>query len=255
MNHFLLIDDGYTHEAYLAAVPGVHEALTITFRPMIREERDLAAQATSRQTSGAAATDLLAQAIAAHVTTWSEPQAISAEVIQKLAPELFDKLYATIAGKRPSDPLPEIGQAPEAYDEAADLNNLIEGVALLLLYPGPASIDCDQCAIWIYDLATGQRQTVRTGPDRREVPQPRPAGVPTPCTSCPKQSPDRARQLQLSAKNQRTYQLWRWAKATQFHCVPNHLKHDPILARNFAHLDDVARQVHQTQRSTQGAPS
>jgi len=113
----------------------------------------------------------------------------------------------------------------------------------LLLHPGPASIDCDLCAKWIYDLETGQRQTVRVGPHRREIPQPRPAGVPTPCAACPKQNPDQAQRLRLSPKNRKTFQLWRYAQATHFHCVPEHLRRDPFLARNFAQLDEVARQV------------
>ncbi|QDU75433.1 hypothetical protein Pan97_24650 [Bremerella volcania] len=255
MNHLLFNDDGYTHEACITAEPGIHDALTFTYRPMTQEECDLVSQAIARQTSGASATRLLAQTIAVHVTSWSMPREISTDEIKQLVPSLFDKLYATIAGKRPSDPLPDTGQVPEAYREGVDLTNLIEGVALLLLHPGPASIDCDQCAAWIYDLETGQRQTVRTGPDRREVPQPRPAGVPTPCASCPKQNPTNARRLKLSTKNRQTYELWRRAKATHFHCVPNHLKRDPIVARNFAHLDDVAKQVQRLQRSTAGEPS
>ncbi|MFN3151385.1 hypothetical protein [Bremerella sp.] len=252
MNHLPFNEDGYTHDACIAAVPGIHSALVFTYRPITRDERELVAEAIAQQTTAKSATELLAQVIAVHVTSWNLASEITPDAIKQLPPELFDKLYATITGMRASDPLPDTGDQPNAYDEQADLNNLIEGTALLLLHPGPASIDCQQCAAWIYDLETGQRQTVRTGPDRREVPQPRPAGVPTPCASCPKQNPEHARRLQLSAKNRRTFQLWRCAKATHFHCVPHHLKHDTILARNFAHLDDVARQVEWLQQTTAG---
>lgn len=252
MTNLLLSDDGYTHDACIAATPDIHSALVFTYRPIMHDERELVVEAIARQTTAKSATDLLAQVIAVHVTSWNLACDISPDEIKQLPPELFDKLYATITGMRASDPLPDTGQRPTPYDEQADLNNLIEGTALLLLHPGPASIDCQQCAAWIYDLETGQRQTVRTGPDRREVPQPRPTGVPTPCASCSKQNPEHARRLQLSAKNRRTFQLWRCAKATHFHCVPHHLKHDAILARNFAHLDDVARQVERLQQSTAG---
>lgn len=254
MNQHHFIDDGYTHEACLQESPGVHDQVVFTFRPIPHEQQALIAQAVARHTSAAAATELLAEVIAAHLTSWNLPSDITANVVNSLAPPLFDKLYATITSQRASDPLPTTGHVPDAYREEADLNNLIDGVALLLLHPGPASIDCDACARWIFDLETGQRQMVRTGADRREVPQPRPAGVPTPCASCPKQSPEHAQALQLSDKNMQTYRLWRYARATHFHCVPNHLKHDLILARNFAHLDDVSRQVQQQQQSRKGEP-
>ncbi|PQO33331.1 hypothetical protein C5Y96_10795 [Blastopirellula marina] len=121
-------------------------------------------------------------------------------------------------------------------------------MALQLLHPGAASIDCSDCAKWLYDLKTGKRQTVRTGASRQEVPQPRPSGVPTPCSSCPKQNPQHAERLKLTDKNWRTYQLWRRARATHFHCVPDRLKSDPILARNFAELDQVFRLIEQSQQ-------
>ncbi|MEW4564717.1 hypothetical protein AB1K70_19410 [Bremerella sp. JC770] len=255
MNHFtlrdhhLLNDDGYTHEACIAASTGIHDALTFAFRPILYEERQRIAQAIRRQADSKSATNLLAEVIAAHLVAWNLSSEITADAVQQLVPALFDKVYATLAGARSSEPLPTTGRAPEAFDEQADLNNLLQGVSLLLLHPGAAAIDCDQCVQWIYDLETGQRQTVRTGADRREVPQRRPAGVPTPCATCPKQSPARAQHLTLSAKNRRTYHLWRCARATHFHCVPNHLRSDPILARNFAHLDDVARRAELLPRS------
>lgn len=249
-----LIDDGYTHEAYIAAVPGMHDAVACTFRPIPHHQQQRIALAVARCTTAAAATELLGNVIAAQVIRWNLPGEITAQELATLAPPLFDKLYAILTSQRASDPLPTTGHVPEAFREEADLHNLIDGAALLLLHPGAAAIDCDACARWIYDLETGQRQTIRTGANRREVPQPRPAGVPTPCASCPKRSPEHALALQLSAKNERTYRLWRHARATHFHCVPDHLKHDPILANNFAHLDDVARQVGQAQQACKGQP-
>ncbi|WP_207398182.1 hypothetical protein [Bremerella alba] len=123
MTDLLFIDDGYTHEACLAAVPGLHAALVFTYRPMTHEARDQVAQAVARQTSGTTATELLAHAIAAHVTTWNASCEVSADEIQKLVPGLFDKVYAILAGARPSDPLPDTGQVPEAYQAEADLKN------------------------------------------------------------------------------------------------------------------------------------
>ncbi|RCS43935.1 hypothetical protein DTL42_18285 [Bremerella cremea] len=118
----------------------------------------------------------------------------------------------------------------------------------MVLHPAAASLDCNDCAKWIVDLQTGHTQTVRVGPSRTEVAMARPPGVPTPCASCPKQNPEQARRLKLSRKNEQTYQLWLRARATFGHAIPAHLKHDLLLARNFAELDqlhaaiDLARQ-------------
>lgn len=111
------------------------------------------------------------------------------------------------------------------------------------LHPGAAAIDCEDCKQWIYDLETGKRALVRVGPDRGERPQPRPPGVPTPCGECPKKNPENAAQIKLTPKNRQTLDLWRRARATQFQCVPEHLRSDPILARNFAELDWVTQYV------------
>lgn len=116
----------------------------------------------------------------------------------------------------------------------------------MLLHPGAASIDCEDCKQWIYDLETGKRELVRMGSDRREVPQPRPPGVSTPCSSCPKKNPENAEELKLSEKNRKTYQLWKMAKTSNFRCIPDELAQDPILLRNFAELDEIIRQVEQS---------
>jgi len=123
MTNYLLLDDGYTHEACVAEAPGVHAELVFTYRPLIREERALVAEATRQQTNSTSATKLLAETIAAHLTTWTLPHDISADAIGQLVPDLFDKLYAILAGTRPSDPLPGSGLVPIAYDEGADLKN------------------------------------------------------------------------------------------------------------------------------------
>ncbi|PQO33330.1 hypothetical protein C5Y96_10790 [Blastopirellula marina] len=123
MNNLIFIDDGYTHEACIAEVSGIHGTLCITYRPMTHEERDQVAQSLVRETSGKSATDVLAQAIASHLSTWNIPLEIKTQNVKKLMPSLFDKLYATICGSRPSDPLPHSGQQPESYREGDDLKN------------------------------------------------------------------------------------------------------------------------------------
>lgn len=118
---------------------------------------------------------------------------------------------------------------------------------MLLLHPGPASIDCEDCQEWLYDLDTGKRQTIGQG--ERERPIPRPKGTDTPCEECPKGSPSNAEILKLSPRNRKTYELWRRAKATGGHAVPDHLRADAILARNFAELDQVTQTIDQVRQT------
>lgn len=108
-----------------------------------------------------------------------------------------------------------------------------------MLHPTVAAIDCVDCAQWIFNLQTGQRETVRIGPQRIPVPQRRPAGIPTPCASCPKLSPQQAELWRLSRKNEQTYHLWQRAQATFGRAIPDHLEQDTLLARNFAELDQL----------------
>lgn len=123
MKNLPWLDDGYTHQACIAAVPGQHDTLVFTYRPLISEQRSYIAAAIAQQTSVNAATEILAQAIVTQVTTWNRSTALLVDHVTKLTPSLFDKLYATIAGVRSSDPLPTTGCVPEAYREGADLKN------------------------------------------------------------------------------------------------------------------------------------
>lgn len=124
-----------------------------------------------------------------------------------------------------------------------------------MLHPAAASIDCGDCARWIINLQTGERETVRVGPGRIEVPQPRPSGLPTPCASCPKKNPENAQRLKLNRKNEQTYRLWQRAQATFGHAIPEHLKQDVLLARNFAELDQLHATIAQARQQQRFAPA
>lgn len=53
----------------------------------------------------------------------------------------------------------------------------------------------------------------------------------------------------LSEKNYQTYQFWRRCKASNFRYMPAHLEKDPIVARNFAALDDLQFQLKESRRN------
>lgn len=109
------------------------------------------------------------------------------------------------------------------------------GAGLWLFHPGAASIDCELCAKFIYDLETGQVQTYRAGPSLDVKPCLRPTDSPTPCDRCPKQSPEHAKSLELSEKNAATWALYRRHRAA---ALPEDAL-DGQTRDNFAVLDEL----------------
>ncbi len=107
---------------------------------------------------------------------------------------------------------------------------------LLLFHPGAARIDCRECGKFIYDLETGELKTYAATVDgeRVKLPQVRPAGTPTPCNLCPKQSPAQAAEFELSEKNWQTYAFYLQARAVG---LTDQERSDPIVRKNFAIID------------------
>jgi hypothetical protein len=110
---------------------------------------------------------------------------------------------------------------------------------LILFHPGVASFTCEDCRKYIYDMDSGKPKTYKAGPKREEKPMLRPANTKTPCEKCPRKSPEEAHHYELSDRNSKTWLLYRRAHATQFHFLHDAEKKDPLLARNFAILDEL----------------
>ena len=122
------IDDGYTEDGYLAAEKGFHGELSFRFRPMLPEQRDGIDQVTIKEGS-VKGCKAIATAIANKVSSWSLKNAKGEDVpitpanAGRLRPRLFDKLWAVIAGRMPSDPKPDAGS-----EECGDyVTQLLEG--------------------------------------------------------------------------------------------------------------------------------
>lgn len=108
---------------------------------------------------------------------------------------------------------------------------------LWLFHNGAASIPCEQCKEFVFNIETGEKQTYKSGPERKELPLLR-SGSPTPCDSCPKESPERAKEMELTPKNWQAFQWYQEARATG---LSDAEKNDPIVRRIFAALDPVTR--------------
>lgn len=112
---------------------------------------------------------------------------------------------------------------------------------LLWYHPGPASVDCEDCKRYVYDLERGVRRTYKSGAKRTERPQLRPKGTPLQCAQCPKESPERARVLVLSPRNRLTLRLYEEVRATSGVCLTDAMKRDRVLMRNLADLSELDR--------------
>lgn len=110
---------------------------------------------------------------------------------------------------------------------------------LVLFHPGAARIDCQECAKYVYDLATGEPQTYRSGPDRTELPLARPAGTLPPCEKCPKESPERAKDIELSAKNWAAYGHYLECRTVG---LSDGERRDPLVRRNAGIIDRAVRE-------------
>ena len=108
---------------------------------------------------------------------------------------------------------------------------------MLLVHPGPASIDCDDCQKFIYDLETGQRKQV--GRKGHRKPQPRPPGIPLQCGNCPKRSLAESKKIELSEKNRLAYRAWAEVKATYGKAMSERMAADGIVRQNFSIIDSV----------------
>jgi hypothetical protein len=114
---------------------------------------------------------------------------------------------------------------------------------LILFHPGPAKLDCETCQKYVTDLDRGEVETYGVGePDehgkRQQLPQVRPQGTFPPCIRCPKQSPERAKEHELSEKNWRAFAHYQEAKAVG---VTEEERRDPIVRRNFSVIDQVVK--------------
>lgn len=116
-------------------------------------------------------------------------------------------------------------------------------MTLILAHPEAAAVSCSTCKAWVH------------GPDwkvvkRGGVPQARPPGMPTPCHSCPKESPAKAAQLELTAANRQTLRLFLRSRATAGACLNEEERNDELLLRNFALIDVIFRRWEREQQTT-----
>jgi hypothetical protein len=106
------------------------------------------------------------------------------------------------------------------------------------VHPGPASIDCNDCAKHVYNLQTGEVETFEIE-DGKRLPILRTG--PTPCDSCPKGSPENGRKLELDWRNRRAVDLYHRMRSTPGARLPKHLEDCTVTQRNFYLIENTIR--------------
>lgn len=126
------IPDGYSEPGYIRANPGSHDELRFVYRPMLVADR-----AVLLTTAGKLAPDLqqrsYGKAIAARLVSWSvtdskgAPVQPSEDVVLRLRPTLFNRLFDVVAGINPNDHDPIAAADAQTVDEQARLDAAIAG--------------------------------------------------------------------------------------------------------------------------------
>lgn len=106
---------------------------------------------------------------------------------------------------------------------------------------------CSECKRWIYD-AQGNIE-VRRG---RKVPN---TSGRTPCSTCPKESPEKASQYELTAQNMAAVHFYYTTRAMRGANLSERMKTDAILQRNFAIIEQVVRPLEARQAITSAIES
>lgn len=112
-------------------------------------------------------------------------------------------------------------------------------MSLLLRDPELAGRSCSDCQTWHYKpdgtIATrGGKQLKRQGP--------------TPCKTCPKESPEKAHESELSPKNQKAVEFYYTTRAMNGANLTEEQKRDAIVQRNQGLIDQIVR-PHEAQQS------
>lgn len=118
---------------------------------------------------------------------------------------------------------------------------------LYLTQPALHNLDCKTC--WLYAIHDDTKKPIERRGNTGEF-QKRGRGIAPPCKQCPKESPEKAAQHELSDKNWEAYQFYLRHRAMNFNGLTKAEKQDPIVQRNMRIIDEVMREV-ESRKQTQ----
>jgi hypothetical protein len=116
---------------------------------------------------------------------------------------------------------------------------------MLLHHPEVATRKCSACALFMFCTKTGEGKNAEGKPAvvgemlfNRGQPWKRPKTVPTPCSTCPKGSPEEAWKVELSERNQKAVELYLMMRSNP-ETYPLSTKKDYWVMRNKFECDRI----------------
>jgi hypothetical protein len=235
------INDGQTRIGRIDGDPS-HPPLLIEYRPMLpgdrRALRQRLGQFAQDEVAGIRAAEFaVVREVARRLVSWTlsdrsgNVRSITDRNVAAIEPHRLAAIATLVLGFQPGD------------DErrAADEENLMRGVRLLLAAPHLASRDCGDCQTYVYDETTGRR--ARQG----GRPVPRPAGTAPPCRlpqiGCLKGTPENPHTL--SPANSAAYRFYQQCRAVGV--FPD----DPIVRRTATLIARVEQSFAREQAAAQ----
>lgn len=125
-------------------------------------------------------------------------------------------------------------------------------MTLLLDQPALHDLDCRTCWVYAIDTTTYKPHSSKRDGGRSGEGEPlkRGKGSCPPCKQCPKESPEKASQHELSVKNWQAYQFYLRHRAMNFQSLTEQEKRDPIVQRNMKIIDEVVRNYEEKRQLT-----
>ena len=113
-------------------------------------------------------------------------------------------------------------------------------MTLFLEQPEVHDLDCRECSLYIYD-PKDWKPVLRGGQKQRRF------GMPPPCAQCPKESPAKAAQHELSVKNREAVHFYLSQRAMNWQGLSEDERQDQVLQRNMAIVDSIMRRFESQQ--------
>jgi hypothetical protein len=139
------IDDGCTERGYVAAVPGLHEAVRFSYRPATTPEQNRL-QIGCQKLDAEKALSLRFGFLVQRLVEWdlvdrkSQPAPRTTATLERhVKPALFWRLYNIVAGFEASDQDPEATPEAKGTDTDMELRAIMEGLS-----PGAAREEADE---------------------------------------------------------------------------------------------------------------
>lgn len=123
MTDSAFIHDGYTKRGYIKANPGFHPAIRFVWRPALIQARSEWFAKLAQQTDAKAKDATVARFIASRLVSWDltdekgnavvldgKTPGQRAEIVLRMEPNLFDRLFAIVASQQPSDIDPDLAE-------------------------------------------------------------------------------------------------------------------------------------------------